>query len=89
MKRKLLWAMASELPCVVTRVGALDELVMDGETGLVVRPDDTDALARALLSLLEDRSPPAFVIVDHQLDWLFPAMVSHEETSGVIDVLSP
>ena len=47
-------AMAYELPCVVTRVGALDEVVLDGETGLVVAPEDTDALAGALLRLLDD-----------------------------------
>lgn len=47
-------AMAFGLPCVVTRVGALDEIVVDGETGLVVPREDPAALARALGALLED-----------------------------------
>jgi glycosyltransferase involved in cell wall biosynthesis len=47
-------AMAYGAPCVVTRVGALDEVVIDGETGLVVPKDDGAALAAALERLLED-----------------------------------
>jgi glycosyltransferase involved in cell wall biosynthesis len=47
-------AMAHELPCVVTRVGGLAEIVVDGETGLVVPPEDAGTLAAALLRLLED-----------------------------------
>ena len=45
-------AMAYGLPCVVTRVGALDEVVLDGETGVVIPPEDTDALVEAMLRLL-------------------------------------
>jgi glycosyltransferase involved in cell wall biosynthesis len=47
-------AMAYGLPCVVTRVGALDEVVLDGRTGFVIPPDDSDALADALERLLGD-----------------------------------
>jgi len=47
-------AMAHELPCVVTRVGGLADVVLDGQTGLVVPPEDEDALADALLRLLDD-----------------------------------
>lgn len=47
-------AMAYGTPCVVTRVGALDEVVIDGETGVVVPPADPAALADALLRLLAD-----------------------------------
>jgi glycosyltransferase involved in cell wall biosynthesis len=39
---------------VVTRVGALDEIVLDGETGLVVPPEDVGTLASALARLLDD-----------------------------------
>lgn len=48
-------AMAYALPCVVARSGALDEVVVEGETGLIVPRDDPDALAEALLRLLEDQ----------------------------------
>ena len=49
-------AMASGLPTVASRVGGMPELVVDGETGLLVPPDDAGALADALVRLLED--PP-------------------------------
>jgi starch synthase len=37
-------------------VSSLPELVADGETGILVPPDDPDALATALGILLEDRA---------------------------------
>jgi len=40
-------------PVVATRVGGLPEVVLDGETGLIVPPEDPEALARALIFLLE------------------------------------
>ena len=46
-------AMAYGLPCVITRVGALDEVVLDGETGIVIPPEDTGALSAALLRLVD------------------------------------
>lgn len=45
-------ASAFALPAVVTRVGALDELVRDNETGYVVAPLDPAVLARAVVRLL-------------------------------------
>jgi glycosyltransferase involved in cell wall biosynthesis len=50
----VLEAMAHELPCVVAGVGALRDIVADGETGLVVNPDDSAGLAAALHRLLDD-----------------------------------
>jgi glycosyltransferase involved in cell wall biosynthesis len=50
----ILEAMAHGLPCVVTDVGARAEVVLDGDTGLIVPPDDADALATALLRLMEN-----------------------------------
>ncbi len=47
-------AMLAGLPVVATDVGSVSEAVLDGETGLLVRPDDPDALAAALSRLLED-----------------------------------
>lgn len=41
-------------PAVATRVGATAEVVADGETGLLVSPDDEGGLARALGELLRD-----------------------------------
>src|SRR5262249_6787046 len=44
----LLEAQAQGLACLSTRVSAIPELIDDGETGILVRPGDADALAQAL-----------------------------------------
>jgi glycosyltransferase involved in cell wall biosynthesis len=48
-------AMACGVPVITTPVGAIEELVTDGETGLVVPPEDPEALAVAISRLLADR----------------------------------
>ena len=48
--------MLAGLAVVASRVGGMPELIRDGETGLLVKPNDPDALASALLRLLEDPS---------------------------------
>jgi glycosyltransferase involved in cell wall biosynthesis len=47
--------MASSRPIVATEVGGNPESVVHGETGLLVPPGDAHALAKAILSILEDR----------------------------------
>ncbi len=47
-------AMACGLPVVVSRSGALPDLVEAGRTGLVVERGDADSLARAIETLLDD-----------------------------------
>jgi glycosyltransferase involved in cell wall biosynthesis len=47
-------AMAHGRPVVASAVGGLLDLVVDGETGLVVPPGDVSGLRRALLRLLGD-----------------------------------
>jgi glycosyltransferase involved in cell wall biosynthesis len=48
-------ACAASRPVVATSVGALPEVVIDGQTGLLVPPRDVVALADALEGLLTDR----------------------------------
>jgi len=50
----VLEAMAAGRPVIASRVGGVPELVVDGETGLLVPPADPDALARAIVALLDD-----------------------------------
>lgn len=47
-------AMAAGVAVVATPVGAVEDIVADGETGLLVPPGDVDALAMALTRLVED-----------------------------------
>lgn len=43
------------VPVVGTSAGGLPEVVVAGETGLIVAPEDTEALATSIASLLRDR----------------------------------
>ncbi len=46
--------MACGLPVVTTDVGSLRELIVDGETGLIVPPDRPEAMASAFIRILRD-----------------------------------
>jgi glycosyltransferase involved in cell wall biosynthesis len=62
-------AMASGLPCVASRLtGVTDEIVRDGETGLLVPPHDAEALASALTRVLDDRALAARLGAAARLD---------------------
>ncbi len=50
----LVEAMLAGVPVVATDVGSVAEAVVDGSTGLLVPPGDTDALVEAIASLLGD-----------------------------------
>jgi glycosyltransferase involved in cell wall biosynthesis len=52
----VLEAMACERAVVATRAGGIPEAVADGETGLLVPPNDDAALATAIVRLLKDAS---------------------------------
>ena len=48
-------AMTVGVPIIGTNVGAIQEIIDDGRTGILVKVDDSDALAQAICQLL---SPP-------------------------------
>jgi glycosyltransferase involved in cell wall biosynthesis len=52
----VLEAMAAGRPVVASRIFGIPEILVEGETGLLVRPKDPADLARALLTLLKDGS---------------------------------
>ncbi len=49
----ILQAMLTGLPIITTNAGAITEAITDGETGLVVRPEDSSSLAQSLHHLVE------------------------------------
>jgi len=56
LSRVLLEAMSAGRPVVATRVGGTPELVLHGETGLLVERGDPEALAAAIGALLADEA---------------------------------
>ncbi len=52
MPNAVLEAMSSGLPIVATRIAGSEELVLDGETGLLVNAEDVDSLRDALSRLI-------------------------------------
>jgi glycosyltransferase involved in cell wall biosynthesis len=55
MGSSILDAMASRLPVVATRTGGIPDVVVNGETGLLVPPRSPTLLAKAILKIYEDR----------------------------------
>ncbi len=51
---KILEYMAAGLPIVASRVGQIQQLISDGETGLLCEPDDPRSLAERLRRLRDD-----------------------------------
>lgn len=54
MGRVLVEAMAMGLPVVATRVAGIVDVVRDGESGLLVPPQDPEGMAAAIVALLRD-----------------------------------
>lgn len=54
LPNSVLEAMAAGLPVVATRIGGHEDIITDGETGVLVAPADPQALAVALQDLLGD-----------------------------------
>lgn len=50
----VLQALAMAKPVIATRVGSIPEMIVDGETGLLVPPGDVASLVAAIVSLLAD-----------------------------------
>jgi len=52
--RTAIEAMAAAKPVIATNVGGTPEAVIDGETGILVAPQDVEALAKAIVTLASD-----------------------------------
>jgi glycosyltransferase involved in cell wall biosynthesis len=68
MPNALLEAMAAGKPVVATRVGGSAEVIRDGRNGLLVAPQDADALAAAIARLRADPASAALLGAAAQRD---------------------
>ena len=68
MPNVVLEAMASRTPVVATSVGAVPEVITDGESGLIVPPHDHQALAHAMARMVElpEKTRQAFGRAGHE-----------------------
>ncbi len=54
MPNAVLEAMAGAKPVIAAEVGGCSELIVDGETGYLVRPGDDQVLAKRIIDILDD-----------------------------------
>ena len=71
-----------DTPVVATDAGGTDELVLDGETGLLVPQRDAEALARAITTTVADGAATAHRVASarQRIDDVFHADQTVENT---------
>lgn len=91
MPNAVLEAMAVGRAVVATRVGGVPDVVVDGETGLLVPPGDPAALARAIADLLSDASRRAAMgaAARRRVEALFSVEAVRVATEAVYGEIAP
>lgn len=80
----ILEAMAVGVPVVATDVGGVSDIVRDGDTGLLVAPEDADALGDAITRVLTDHA-----LAEHLRRAAFELVGSREFTAdGLADAFA-
>ena len=51
----LLEAMAAKKPVIASRVGAIPKVIIDNETGILIKPGNANELSKAVIDLLQDK----------------------------------
>lgn len=82
-------AMAAARPVVASRVGGLPELIVDGVTGRLVPPGDTEALVRCIAELAQNRQQLAHMGDEgwDRVHRLFSAARMSQQTAQLYDGL--
>jgi glycosyltransferase involved in cell wall biosynthesis len=78
----ILQAMACALPVISTDVGSIGEVVLSGQTGLLVKPHDVDSLVEHISRLCDDsalraalgQNARAFVLDEHSIERMADTM---------------
>ncbi len=52
----LIEAMASGLPVIGTNIGGISEVIDDGKSGLLIEPNDSESMAKAILLIINDKN---------------------------------
>ncbi len=79
----LLEAMASGTPVLATSVGGIPEIVTDGRTGFLVKPNKPEALAAHLLAVLADPASRARVAATASTD-VVPRFSKERYAGGIL-----
>ncbi len=87
----LIEAMSKRIPVIGTRVSAIPEIVQDGESGLLVAPQDRAALAGAMLALLQDRALRRYMglLGEDRVESYFSAERMAQETLEIYQHIQP
>ena len=83
----ILDAMAAKVPIIATRVGALPEIIENGENGILVEPKNPQQLAEAIKYLIEnERARQEFAFQAHQTAFFkFPIEKMLRETEELFN----
>jgi len=74
----LLEAMAAQVPVIATRVGELPGMLRAGESGMLVPPSDSEALADGILRYLHDP-----VAAKQAAAWAYKDVVEHHSSTAM------
>jgi glycosyltransferase involved in cell wall biosynthesis len=76
-------AMRAGLPIVASNVGGLPEIVEDGETGLLIPPNDVDALVNAIRNLTSEQLDDMGANAAERFDRRWTTETAHQSVSEV------
>jgi glycosyltransferase involved in cell wall biosynthesis len=80
----LLEAMSFELPCIGVIGQAMEDIIVDGETGFLIEPEQVESLAQAIIQILEQPD------LRHRMGQAARRLVDQEFTwDRVVDRLAP